>query len=149
MLRMSKHADYGIVLLSYFAGEEAGSLHSARDLAEAAGLPLPTVSKILKALARGGVLESHLGAHGGYTLSRRPERTSVAAILQAVEGPIGVTECSPSAEGDCAFERDCPVRSPLQRLNAVVHQTLERVSLRELIDPRAPLAPSRPRAMGV
>jgi FeS assembly SUF system regulator len=135
MLRLSKQADYGLVLLSHFAQRESGAILSARDLALETGLPAPMVSKILKALARAGILGSHRGVRGGYSLAHDPESISVARIVQAFDGPIGVTDCSPHVTRTCDHEPRCPVRAPLQRLNAVVRSTLEQVSLRELVTP--------------
>lgn len=138
MLRMSKHADYGIVLLSHFAhgGEgngEAPPALSARDLAEGSGLPQPTVAKILKQLTRAGILSSQRGANGGYHLTRSAAELTVADILEALEGPIGLVECSAQGPVRCSHERDCPVRRPLQRLNHAVRQTLQNLTLGELV----------------
>ena len=132
MLRLSKQVDYGIVLLSYFARHGTQAVLSARDLADEAALPLPTVGKVLKGLARGGLLESHRGVKGGYTLVRAADEISVASVVQALEGPIHVTDCAPGGERSCEHERHCPVRTPVQRLNAVVRETLSKVTLEEL-----------------
>ncbi len=94
MLRMSKQADYGIVLLFRFAQEGAGMFLNARDLADESGLPLPTVRKILKELARGRILESRRGRFGGYCLTRSAQEVTVASIVEALDGPIGVVDCS-------------------------------------------------------
>ena len=85
MIRMSKLADYGLVLMTQFLRKSRaeGNL-SARQLAAETSLPLPVVSKVLKALSREGLLVSHRGAGGGYSLSRRPERISVGEVLTAV-----------------------------------------------------------------
>ena len=141
MLRLSKQADYGIVLLSYFltgAPNGGGVVRSARELAEEAGLPLPTVSKVLKGLARGGILASHRGVHGGYTLARPAAEINVAQIVAVLDGEIGVTDCSPLGGRECSHEPNCPVRDPLQRLNAVVRNALGRVSLDDLLAPVLP-----------
>lgn len=136
MFRMTKTADYGVVLLSYFARDPERTIHSARDLAEEAGLPLPTVSKILKGLSRSGLLQSQRGVKGGYKLARDPERISVGQIIAAVEGgPIGVTDCIVDAAGDCEHELSCPVRSPWQKVNSVVRRALDSVSLAEMAGP--------------
>ena len=68
MLRITKITDYGIVLMAQMASEPQTTMHNARDLAAATRLPLPIVSKILKTLARGGLLTSQRGTKGGYTL---------------------------------------------------------------------------------
>ena len=81
MLRITRQTDYGIVLMTLFAGEHEKSVKSARDMAEETNLPLPTVSKILKCLTRGGLLESTRGVKGGYSLSRGSAQISVANII--------------------------------------------------------------------
>jgi len=87
MLRISKLTDYGIMLLTYMARGPALLTYSAPELAARSNLPLPTVSKLLKTLARRGVLIAQRGAKGGFSLARRPEDISVAEIIQALEGP--------------------------------------------------------------
>ena len=133
MLRISKQADYGIVLLSHFARKGAGTSLNAREVAGESGLPLPMVAKILKRLTRGGVLESQRGVNGGYRLTRSDREVTVASIVEALEGPIGVVECIPGVAKACRHEPLCPVKSPLQRLNAIVRQTLENLTLRDLV----------------
>src|SRR5690349_13231777 len=110
MLRLSKMANYGIVLLSYVANAAPGEVSTARLLAERSALPLPTVSKVLKSLSRAGLLVAHRGKHGGYTLAREPRSISVADMIHAVDGPIALTVCSPHTPGLCELEGSCPVR---------------------------------------
>lgn len=132
MLRITKETDYGIVLLIFFARAAWGSMHNARDLAADARLPLPMASKILKRLARYGILESHRGVKGGYSLARRPSVISVAEIIEALDGPIGLTECSVSS---CDRENGCPGRGPWQRINKAVRMALENVTLADMAAP--------------
>lgn len=135
MLRLTKLADYGIVLLIHFARGEEGAVHAARDLAERSRLPLPTVSRILKALAGGGLLESHRGAKGGYSLARSPEAISVIDIVGAIEGPIGITACTEGETADCEHEAWCPAVNRWQVINGAIHEALERVTLAEMATP--------------
>lgn len=137
MIRLSRTSDYGIVLMAHLAGCSDLGPHNAREVAADAGLPLPMVSKILKALARQGLLVSHRGAKGGYSLARTPEKISAAEMITALEGPIGLTECSVHP-GHCVQESSCHVREPWQRINAVVRQALLDVTLADLA--RAPIA---------
>ncbi len=131
MIRMSKLTDYGIVLLAQLA-ERSGELPStARDLAVSTHLPLPVVSKLLKALAREGILDSQRGARGGYRLARDPARLTVAEIIRLLEGPIALTECG-ADPGACSTEGACGVRAPWLRINDVIQRALERVTLAEL-----------------
>ena len=132
MLRITKLTDYGIVLLVQLANDERQGSQNARTMAEATSLPLPVVSKILKALAQGGLLTSQRGAKGGYTLARRPEEINVAEIIDALEGPIALMECS-VGPGRCEQETNCRVRDPWQRINQAILETLRHVTLRELV----------------
>ena len=139
MLRISKITDYGIVLLTELARGAPGELHAARALAESAQLPLPVVSKTLKALTRRGLLVSHRGAKGGFSLARDPGRIAVAEVIDALEGPVGLTECSIAA-GECTREAICGVREPWQHINLVIVQALRQVTLADLIARPLPLA---------
>lgn len=134
MIRMSRISDYGIVLMAHLAGFEDGQPHNAREIASEAGLPLPVVSKILKGLAREGLLVSHRGAKGGYGLARPPAEITADEMIEALEGPIGLTECAVHP-GECAQESSCGVREPWQRINAVVRAALTGVTLADLAQP--------------
>ena len=137
MIKLSRFADYGIVLLTYIANQtgdcEAPNPVAARTLAEASRLPLPTVSKVLKALARDGLLTSHRGKQGGYTLARPPEQVSVAEMIAAVDGPITLTDCGDHAEGLCDFEPSCPVSANWQRISDAVRDALEGLTLADML----------------
>lgn len=133
MLRMSKLADYGTVVITSMA-RAPDRIHSAANVADQTGLALPTVSKILKILAREGLLVSVRGAKGGYLLTRAPREISIAQVIGAMEGPIGVTECS-SAPGLCLQESGCNVRANWQKINSIVLQALERITLEHMTWP--------------
>jgi FeS assembly SUF system regulator len=145
MLRVSRITDYGIVLLTHLTAESPSlgdedpsgepGIQNARELAARAALPLPVVSKILKTLARQGLLISHRGARGGYQLARPPESISVAEIIDALEGPIALTECGTEPQGSCSRESRCAVRQPWQQINRELRKTLERVRLSDLARP--------------
>jgi len=136
MLRISKLTDYGIVLLARFAKEPVGTTLTAREMSESTALPHPVVSKMLKTLAGAELLQSHRGAKGGYSLARDPERVTVADILEALEGPLALMECS-AGPGHCEQESSCGVREPWQRINRSVQAALEAMTLAELAGPRA------------
>lgn len=132
MVRMSKLTDYAIVLLALLAAEEAATMHNAREVAARAHLPFPVVSKILKALARAGLLVSHRGAKGGYALAKPPDEISVAEAIRAMEGPIALTECA-AGPGHCLQESTCTIRTPWQRVNELIRDHLEQVPLSQLL----------------
>lgn len=140
MLRMSKLADYGTVVMAYMAqasdmAQACGQVRNAPEIAAAVGLELPTVSKILKSLVRTRLLLSQRGPKGGYRLARQPEAISVADIIDAIEGyPMGLTECS-SIIGLCSRESSCAVRANWQRISREIRLNLERITLAELAHP--------------
>jgi FeS assembly SUF system regulator len=135
MIRLSKLTDYGLVLMSYVARSGGGTLHTARGLAVESGLPLPTVSKVLKTLLQSGFLVSHRGINGGYSLARGAQEISVAEIVAALEGPIALTECSTDISGLCDFEHGCPIKTNQRIINQVVRGALEKLTLADLIHP--------------
>lgn len=136
MIRMSRLADYAVVLMTHMAGDPS-PVHTAISVAGATGLPVPTVAKVLARLARGGLLESHRGAHGGYVLARAAGAISVAEIVAAVDGPIALTECSKAGPSGCEIEATCPSQSGLRRINHALQSALAAMSLAEVA--RAPM----------
>jgi len=139
MIRMNKLTDYGIVLLTHLARQRARPIHSARDLADASHLPAPTVNKLLKKLSQARLLTSQRGVNGGYTLAKDPAQISVAEVINALEGPIGMTECS-SVAGLCSLEPTCPNRSGWRNISEAIRDTLQKLSLQDIAQPRAAAA---------
>ena len=138
MIRMTRQTDYGIVLMTCMASRPERATHPARDLSQEAHLSLPMVSKVLKVLARKGLLVSHRGVKGGYSLAQRPEKITVNQIIAAIEGPIAMTECSFETPGQCTQEPLCPVRSNWQKINWAVRTALDRITLHEMTRPLQP-----------
>jgi Rrf2 family protein len=96
------------------------------------------VSKILKTLARAGLLVSQRGAQGGYNLARLPVDISAADIIGALEGPIAITECSADAHGGCSRLEHCEVSGHWPRINQAIHAALQSISLLEMSRPDPP-----------
>lgn len=132
MLRVSKLTDYATVVMTCLAGAEG--VLSAQVLAERARLETPTVAKLLKQLAQAGLVESFRGVSGGYRLADEPKNISVAAIVEAMEGPIGMTQCS-AHEGQCGHEAHCGVRVNWQRISNAIEHALASVSLADMLNP--------------
>jgi FeS assembly SUF system regulator len=136
MLRISKMADYGTVVMAYLA-ERPDEAQNARDIAVHTHLALPTVSKILKLLAKGGLLLSQRGAKGGYSLARPAEKISVAEIIQVMDGKLALTECSHAA-GTCSLESVCTTRSHWKVISQTIYHALAALNLSEMAK-RTPL----------
>ncbi|GAA4861703.1 SUF system Fe-S cluster assembly regulator [Luteimonas vadosa] len=139
MLRVTKLTDYATVVLTALAADPDCVL-SASGLAEQAGLEVPTVSKLLKPLAQAGLVEGFRGANGGYRLARAADAISLIEIVEAMEGPLGMTECSLHA-GACGIEHSCGVRANWRRINDVVADALRGITLAQMLAPPAAIAP--------
>jgi FeS assembly SUF system regulator len=135
MIRLGKLTDYGLLLMSQIARSPQTELHTARDLAVKCQLPLPTVSKLLKALLQSGLLVSHRGIRGGYSLVREPRLISITEIISALEGPFALTECSMDVRGLCDLEPSCPIKDNQRLINQVVRGALAKVMLSDLVRP--------------
>ncbi|MFH1016630.1 MAG: SUF system Fe-S cluster assembly regulator [Pseudomonadota bacterium] len=133
MIRLSRLTDYGFVVLRHFASHPELAAMNARDVAQSTQLPFPTVGKLLKLLTKRGLLASHRGANGGYTLARPPERITIAEIIAALEGPIAVTECN-IADGACDQESHCPTRPHWHLINAAIYDALQKIALSNMAE---------------
>lgn len=130
MLRISKLTDYGTVILACLAAQPE-RLWSAAEVAESTHVGLPTVSKLLKKLQRRALVVSTRGSHGGYKLALPAAQITAARILDALEGPFAITECS-GEHSACGIEANCRVGHAWQRLNAAIQRALDDVSLAQL-----------------
>lgn len=136
MIRLSRLADYGVVLATHMAGQPERSFNAA-DLAEMTHVPAPTVSKLLATLTRGNLLHSHRGVKGGYRLSRPAKDISLADIVAAIDGPIALTLCV-EIGGSCEVEAFCPSRKGWRLVNQRIQDALASVSLADLLPVDAP-----------
>jgi FeS assembly SUF system regulator len=133
MLRVSRLTDYATVVMTCMAGHP-GDVLSAAQIADAARLELPTVGKLLKSLGHAGLVESFRGVNGGYRLARPASEISLAQIVEAMEGPIGMTECS-VAEGSCDRAPQCGVRGSWQQVSSALDGVLRGMSLADMLKP--------------
>ena len=133
MLRLSKKADYALMAMKHLAVKTAAapSSTSAREIAEEYNIPIELMAKVLQRLARSGLLTSHQGTRGGYTLSKPMASISVADIIQAIDGPLTVTACSTQDE-QCDQFTKCNVRDPLWRIKDRILAALSTCSLAEI-----------------
>jgi FeS assembly SUF system regulator len=135
---MSKLTDYGIVIMSYLA-KYPEIPQSATEIAANLDIPQPTVSKILKTLVREGLLRSQRGLKGGYYLMMQADAISIADLIDALEGPIALTECGYEA-GMCQQETGCSIRENWLKINKVIHSALDGISLAQMNKPISPKA---------
>ncbi|WP_374765099.1 SUF system Fe-S cluster assembly regulator [Yunchengibacter salinarum] len=146
MIRLTNLADYGVVLMCEIARlhqaahqdavsperQDALGRVNAQGLSGATGVPVPTVSKILNALGRAGVLVSHRGLKGGFTLARAPEEISIVDVIEAIDGPIALTQCVDHRSGACSLDQVCCMKPHWQTINQAVRSALEGITLSRL-----------------
>ena len=130
MLRISKLTDYGTVVLAQLA-RAPGERRTATAVAKQTRIALPTVSKLLKSFHRAGLVTSVRGARGGYQLARPPASISAAEVIDAIDGPVAITECS-GDHSACDIETVCRTGSAWQRINDAIRQSLDGVTLAQL-----------------
>ena len=132
MLKFSRKVDYGLILLSKLREEPTAA--SAREVAERYRLPQPMVANILKALTNAGILASTRGAQGGYELARAPRDITLSDLVQALEGPFSLVECT-SDEPNCKFISLCPTHDPLQVVHRKFEEFMNGLTIEEIIGP--------------
>ncbi len=133
MLKLSKLTDYATVILSYMA-KDYSQMHAAQEISERTGIAQPTVSKVLKCLVKAKILVSVRGAKGGYLLARVPEKITVATVIDALEGPIALTECNASHK-NCEQATGCEIQGNWGLVNQKVFNALESVTLADMVLP--------------
>jgi Rrf2 family protein len=148
MLKLSKKVDYALILLGRLQSAGAGSgvaglqAASAREMAERYRLPQPMVANILKSLTGAGILTSTRGVLGGYALARDAGSISLADLVEALDGPIGLMDCT-SAQTTCEHQSGCPMHSPIQRVHARFRAFMASYTLADIFtgtEPGRPLA---------
>lgn len=145
MVRLSRMTDYGVALMAELA-RTPGAMRTASELSESTGLSCATVAKLLKTLVQAGLARSVRGASGGYRVDRPATEISVAAVIEALEGPTVLVACLEEGDNRCAVEATCPIQGRWAPVNDAVRSALETVSLADLLPPAlAPIAaPAEP-----
>ena len=131
MFRLSKKSDYALMAMKHIAVHDAVNSMSAREIAGQFDIPLELMAKVLQRLTRRGLLISQKGTRGGYHLARPAEKISVGDVIQAIDGPVTVTACSPQVD-TCDQYSKCNVRDPLWRVKDRIVDTLHTFTISEL-----------------
>ena len=140
MLRLTKKADYGLMALMYLAEQvREGAQHaqSAKDIAEAYHIPPQLLAKILQTLTRGGILVSHAGANGGYSLARSAHDITAFEVIRAIDGPLFITSCI-TIHGTCDLHGTCTIKEPLRKVNDSIKDLLSAIRISDLVEAQDP-----------
>jgi len=139
MLKLSKKADYALMALQHIASVQFGDVTPGRvvntkEIAEEYNIPLELLAKVLQTLAKHGMIESHNGPKGGYLLARTARQLTIAQILESIEGPLGITDCSHEKDGDLCLQREhCTIRTPLLKVQDSIFQLLNNMTLEDMM----------------
>lgn len=137
MLKLTKKADYGLIALKYLAEHPERLAVSAKDVADAYGIPAQLLAKILQRLTKTGLLRSHAGMNGGYALARDAREISAYEVILAIDGPFFITSCSKGKTG-CELTPNCTVKEPLARVNETIAGVLKSISIHDLAEQEQP-----------
>jgi Rrf2 family nitric oxide-sensitive transcriptional repressor len=135
MLKISRVSDYGLLAMVYL-GRRPGEVISTREIAQFYALPLPMVSKVLKALHEGGMISSRRGAVGGYAFEGDRDAITLGRLLEILEGPWDLVECETTnslGNAVCTIRHDCPSRSFMSGINRAIKHAFDRITLGELV----------------
>jgi Rrf2 family protein len=138
MLKLTKKADYGLMALKYLAEHPETPAMSAKDLADAYGIPAQLLAKILQRLTKTGLLRSHAGMNGGYALAKDAREISAFEVILAIDGPFFITSCTKGAKG-CDLTPSCTIKEPLARVNETIAGVLKSISIHDLSDHEQPV----------
>ena len=139
MLKLSKKADYALMALQYMASVQFGELTKARvvntkEIAEEHNIPVELLAKVLQALAKQEIVESHNGPKGGYLLGREPRDITIAKVLEAIEGPLGIADCyHENDHNPCEQLERCNIRTPLLKVQESIYQLLTNMTIEDMM----------------
>src|SRR5713101_1960770 len=131
MLRLTKKADYALMAMKHLAENADQGAHSAKDVADAFGIPPEALAKILQRLAKAGLLHSQHGIKGGYTLGRAAHTISAFEVIRAIDGPLFITSCV-TVRGECDQSDRCNIREPLRRVSHSIEEVLRSITIQEM-----------------
>jgi FeS assembly SUF system regulator len=132
MLKVSKLADYAVVVLATLAQSDSQFM-TAVGISAKTGLPEPTVAKVLKLLTRAEIVQSVRGVNGGYRPRIKPESLSIARIVSAVDGPVSVTACVDGSAETCGYVSRCAVKGRWDGVNYAIRAAMEGVTLADMM----------------
>lgn len=148
MLKFSKKADYGLMALQYIASVQFGDVTRARivntkEIAEEHNIPVELLAKVLQTLAKNGIVESQNGPKGGYLLARKAGAITIAQVLEAIEGPLGITDCyheeKDASSCSCLQYEHCNIRTPLRKVQDSIYQLLNSMTVEDMMGGGIPL----------
>jgi Rrf2 family protein len=137
MIRLSKSADYGLMAMRHLALLPQGCCCSARELAKGHRIPPALLAKLMQRLAQKGLVAATHGIKGGYRIARPAQSISLREVIEAIEGPLAMTDCHDPDSERCPQDSTCTVKRPLLEIQARIAAVLAQTSVEDLGGPQA------------
>jgi len=134
MVRLSKKVEYGLIALRHMAARPAGEISTAKEVADRYGVPFDLLAKVLQRLGKAGLITSHQGMRGGYSLAKDPREIPVSMIIHAIEGSAPViTQCLADGPQSCEVFEACTIKSPMTKVQANIERAFTNMTLSEIV----------------
>ncbi len=132
-MQFTKAEEYGIKGVLFLAEKAKNSVTPLSEISEAKNIPEKFLAKIFQSLSRTGIVRSHRGVRGGFTLSRNPEEISIKEVLEAIQGPYHLMKCINDTD-ICEESNRCAIRDMLIKAENKMNEVFESHSLAKLIE---------------
>ena len=130
MLKLTRKVEYALIALRYMQRKKKNECSSAKDISQLYNIPLPLLSKVLQSLSRAGIIHAFQGPHGGYTLNILPEKLSMKKLINLLEGPVGIIDCS--IDSECTQLETCNIKNPIHKVNNAIIDVLRNITLADI-----------------
>jgi Rrf2 family protein len=134
MVRLSKKVEYGLIAIRHIATKPSGEIVTAKEIADIYRIPYELLAKVLQRLTKSGLIVSHQGVRGGYSLAKNPEAIPVSMIINAIEGtqPM-IARCMSEGPDSCNVFTVCTIKSPLTKVQANIELAFSTMTLSEIV----------------
>ena len=134
MVRLSKKVEYGLIAIGHIAARSGGDVVTAKEIAAEYKIPYELLAKVLQRLTKAGLILSHQGVHGGYTLAKHPEEVPISVIIHAIEGTTPViVQCMADGPESCGVFTTCTIKSPLTKVQENIERAFSSMTLSEIV----------------
>jgi len=134
MVRLSKKVEYGLIAIRHIATKSAGEVVAAKEIADTYGIPYELLSKVLQKMTKAGLIASHQGMRGGYTLAKNPAEIPVSLIINVIEGTRpAIVQCMSEGPQMCTVFTVCTIKSPLTKVQASIERAFSTMTLLEIV----------------
>ena len=130
MLKLTRKLEYALIALSHIQGQATEKIVSTKEISETHRIPLQLLAKTLQQMAKHNIIEAIQGAHGGYRLKKSLDNINMNTLIQILEGPIGIMDCS--VDSNCVQLDICNIRKPINRVNDAIVSMFDNLTLADI-----------------